>query len=79
MGFAAATQRQNRTRLYHHAVSNVTFREMESDIVSDGSEQRYKWENPAFEGGVVRMCQVFDSDSCGRQVKHSSTPRYPEP
>lgn len=34
---------------------------------STGAECRFRWENPAFEDGVVRMCHVFDSDACGRQ------------
>jgi len=67
MSFSAALV-QDRTRMQVENLRHINHRQMEQELVSDGSDVRFTWERPDFDE-PLRLCRVPDTDGWGRQVE----------
>ena len=59
---------QDRTRLQSRDLQHITYRQMESELVSQDSEVRVSWARQDF-ARPLELCRVSDVDGWGRQIE----------
>jgi len=66
MGFSANAQ--DRSKMHMPSLRHISHLHMEDELITDGSEQRFRWERDEF-SAPMRLCKLQDYDGWGRQLE----------